>query len=140
MFERCLYFNTVALARDVDRIWNEAYSELSLIPSHAYLLRLVLARPGLSPSEIGRELNLEKSTVTRFVDRMVDAGYLARATGSGGRGSGQQIFATDRAKEISERLEAIGEELYARMTALVGEEELKQYAGLARTVRSRLSG
>lgn len=139
MFERCLYFNTVALARDVDRIWSEAYSELSLAPSHAYLLRLVLAEPGLSPSEIGRELNLEKSTVTRFVDRMVDAGYLARSTGSAGHGAGQQIFATDRAKKISGRLEAIGEELYAKMATLVGEKELKQYASLARKVRSRLS-
>lgn len=138
MFERCLYFNTVALARDVDRIWKEAYSELSLTPSHAYLLRLVLARPGLSPSEIGRELNLEKSTVTRFVDRMVSAGYLVRSAGRTEYGTGQQIFATDRARGISERLEAIGEELYARMTELIGEKELKQYAGLARKVRSRI--
>ena len=138
MFERCLYFNTVALARDVDRIWNEAYSELSLIPSHAYLLRLVLAKPGLSQSEIGRELNLEKSTVTRFVDRMVNVGYLIRSPGSTEHRTGQQIFATDRAKEISGRLEEIGEELYARMTALIGEEELRQYAGLARKVRARI--
>lgn len=138
MFERCLYFNTVALARDVDRIWNEAYSELSLIPSHAYLLRLVLAKPGLSQSEIGRELNLEKSTVTRFVDRMVNVGYLIRSPGSTEHGTGQQIFATDRAREISGRLEAIGEELYARMTALIGEEELRQYADLARKVRARI--
>lgn len=138
MFERCLYFNTVALARDVDRIWNEAYSELSLIPSHAYLLRLVLAKPGLSPSEIGRELNLEKSTVTRFVDRMVSVGYLVRSTGNTEHGSGQQIFATESAKEISGRLETIGEELYARMAKLIGEEELRQYADLARKARARI--
>ncbi|MDX1757172.1 MAG: MarR family transcriptional regulator [Marinobacter sp.] len=138
MFERCLYFNTVALARDVDRIWNEAYSELSLAPSHAYLLRLILAKPGLSPSEIGRELNLEKSTVTRFVDRMVEAGYLVRSAAGKGLGTGQRIFATDRAKAISGRLDAIGEALYRRMTALVGEEDLKQYASLARQVRSRI--
>lgn len=138
MFERCLYFNTVALARDVDRIWAEAYGELSLIPSHAYLLRLVLAKPGLSPSAIGRELNLEKSTVTRFVDRMVDAGYLMRSNGNAEHGPGQQIFPTDRARAIQGRLEEIGEELYARMTALIGEEDLRQYAELARRVRERI--
>ncbi len=138
MFERCLYFNTVALARDVDRLWKEAYGELSLAPSHAYLLRLVLAKPGLSPSEIGRELNLEKSTVTRFVDRLVDAGYLLRSTGDTEYQTGQQIVATNRAREISGRLEAIGEELYRRMTTLIGEDELRQYADLARKVRSRI--
>jgi len=138
MFERCLYFNTVALARDVDRIWTEAYRKISLVPSHAYLLRLVLAKPGLSPTGIGRELNLEKSTVTRFVDRMVDAGYLVRSNSSDGPGAGQQIFATDRARAISGQLEAIGEDLYRRMTTLIGQDELKQYAGLARRVRSRL--
>lgn len=138
MFERCLYFNTVALARDVDRIWKEAYSELSLAPSHAYLLRLALARPGLAPSEIGRELNLQKSTVTRFVDRMVNDGYLTRSAGRNARGVGQQIFPTEKARAISERLEQIGEELYTRMAALAGKGDLRQYAELARKIRSQL--
>ena len=68
MVERCLYFNINTLTRVVNRIWDDAFAELGLSPSHAYLLRLVLSQPGLTPKQINLELKLEKSTVTRFID------------------------------------------------------------------------
>ena len=68
MVERCLYFNINTLTRVVNRIWDDAFAELGLSPSHAYLLRLVLSQPGLTPKQISLELKLEKSTVTRFID------------------------------------------------------------------------
>jgi len=66
MFENCLYFNSNALARTVSRIWTEAYRPFDLSPPHAFLLRLVLARPGLMPRELANELSLSRSTVTRI--------------------------------------------------------------------------
>ena len=66
MFEECLYFNTNSLARTVSRIWAEAYRKFDLSPPHAFLLRAVLAKPGLLPRELAEELNLSRSTVTRF--------------------------------------------------------------------------
>ena len=76
MFERCLYFNVNALARAVNRIWEEAFREFDLSPSHAYLLRLLLSSPGMSPKQISRELKLEKSTITRFLDSLQQKGLL----------------------------------------------------------------
>ncbi|MCF6193385.1 MAG: MarR family transcriptional regulator, partial [Kangiellaceae bacterium] len=75
MFDRCLYFNTNHLARTVGKIWQEAFEEVGLAPAHAYLLRLVLEQPGIAQSKISAELHLEKSTITRFIDKMVDQGY-----------------------------------------------------------------
>ena len=60
MFERCLYFNLNALTRRVNKIWGQAFQALGLSPSHAYLLRVVLATPGMTQQEIAAELGLEK--------------------------------------------------------------------------------
>ncbi len=53
MFEQCLYFNLNALTRRINRMWNDAFASMELSPAHAYLLRLVLDEPGLSPKQIG---------------------------------------------------------------------------------------
>ena len=97
MFERCLYFNSNHLARTVEKIWKQAYAELGLAPSHAYMLRLVLERPGLAQRDIASELNLEKSTITRFIDKMETEGYVQRASANNKE---LAIFPTNKAKKI----------------------------------------
>ena len=44
MFDHCLYFNTTALARVVEREWAAAFKPFGLTPPQGFLLRLVLAR------------------------------------------------------------------------------------------------
>ena len=70
MFEKCLYFNSNALARSVTRIWTEAYKQFDLSPPHAFLVRVVLSTPGILPREIAEKLSLSRSTVTRFLDSL----------------------------------------------------------------------
>ena len=78
MFEECLYFNTNALARSVTKIWTAAYKEYDLSPPHAFLLRVVLAEPGLLPRELAERLKLSRSTITRFLDGLEKRGLLIR--------------------------------------------------------------
>lgn len=125
MFERCLYFNTNTLARKVNRMWKDAYNEVGLSPSHAYLLRLVLAKPGLSQQTIANELNLEKSTITRFIDKMEAQGFIVRTVSSTRSTREQSIFPTEKAKQLHNRLEQIGDTLYAEVLNIMGETELK---------------
>ena len=126
MFERCLYFNTNGLVRKINRIWKEAFAEVGLSPSHAYLLRLAIASPGLSQRAIAEELHLEKSTVTRFIDKMEAAGYLTREILAKRNTREQNIYPTEKAILLSERLEAIGDRLYADMVEAIGENQLKK--------------
>ena len=67
MFERCIYFNSNAFVRRLNRIWDNAYKPTGLSAPHAYLLRLVCHEPGITQKEAGEHLKLEKSTITRFV-------------------------------------------------------------------------
>lgn len=136
MFERCLYFNVNALARAVNRIWDEAFAALDLSPAHAYLLRLVLQEPGLGQKAIAEELRLEKSTVTRFVDALQARGLVARAPGEDGRS--QRILPTAKAKKLRQRLEQTGDELYRRMGEGLGREGLKALVTELRAAAGKL--
>jgi len=120
MFDRCLYFNLNALTRRVNKIWEQAFSELQLSPAHAYLLRLVIAQPGISQQTIASELKLEKSTVTRFIESLNSKGYITRIKS----GREQLIHPSDKSKNIAIQLEQQGQYLYEHMMNDLGKESL----------------
>lgn len=124
MFEKCLYFNSQALARTVNRIWGKAYAKYDLSPPHAFLLRLVLNKPRLRPKEISKELGIDKSTVTRFIDSLVKRGFLIRRQASSD-GREQRIHPTKKAQEIHEELDATGRKLTDSAREVIGEKMLE---------------
>jgi DNA-binding MarR family transcriptional regulator len=125
MFEECLYFNSNALARTVTRIWTEAYKSFDLSPPHAFMLRVVLAKPGLMPRELAVELSLSRSTITRFLDNLEKRGFLIRKmTAQDGREV--QIFPTKSALAIHEELDQTGKMLSKLMHELIGQQELSE--------------
>lgn len=139
MFERCLYFNVNALARQVNAIWDEAFAEFDLSPAHAYLLRLVLAQPGIAQRDIALELKLEKSTVTRFVDALQKKGLVTRKKTTTGDPREQNIFPTAKASKIAGQLNTKGEELYKKMLATLGNDDMKRIVELMRNTAQRLN-
>lgn len=138
MFERCLYFNINALTRSVNSIWNDAFSEFGLSPAHAYLLRLVLSDPGLTPKQISMELKLEKSTVTRFLDVLEMKSLIARRKGINEDAREQSIYPTKEAKKISSQLEDKGNELYQEMINKIGKSKLTSFVGQLRDTRKKI--
>lgn len=123
MFEECLYFNSNALARTVTRIWTDAYKPFELSPPHAFMLRVVLAKPGLMPRELAAELSLSRSTVSRFLDSLEKRGFLVRKmTTQDGREL--QIYPTESSQKIHVSLDRTGKELSKRMAGLIGKTEL----------------
>ncbi|WP_321369081.1 MarR family transcriptional regulator [uncultured Desulfuromusa sp.] len=139
MFEECLYFNSNALARAVTRIWTEAYKPFGLSPPHAFLLRVVLARPGLMPRELALELALSRSTVTRFLDSLEKRGFIAREmTAVDGREV--HVFPTETAKGLHCELDATGKKLSQRMADIIGWEDLSLTVSNLRQMREFIEG
>ncbi len=121
MFERCLYFNSNAMVRQLNQVWDSAYQEAGLSAPHAYLLRLICHHPDISQKQVASELSLEKSTVTRFVAVLVDKGLLKRKQGTDGREIILQ--ATTRGKKLGVQLDDIGNNLYKRMRNQLGADQ-----------------
>ena len=137
MFEECLYFNSNALARTVSRVWTEAYKPFDLSPPHAFMLRVVLAKPGLMPRELAKELSLSRSTVTRFLDSLEKRGFLVRKmTTQDGREV--QIYPTKAATEIHEKLDQTGRNLSRLMGKIIGQDDLSQTVSNLRKLQNIL--
>lgn len=124
MFERCLYFNTNHLFRLTEKKFANAYSELNLAPAHAYLLRLVLQKPGIIQRDIALVLHLEKSTVTRFIKKMSEEGYLTKDYLSAQNLKSPGIYPTPKTQKIANRLNEIGDQLYASLQDSIDVNEL----------------
>jgi DNA-binding MarR family transcriptional regulator len=138
MFERCLYFNINALTRAVNRIWDSAFAEFDLSPSHAYLLRLVLSQPGLTPKQISLELKLEKSTVTRFIDVLGKKGFVQRKQSISGDAREQGIYPTNKSIKIADKLENKGNEVYQKMVSSIGKNSLTSLVQQLRNTEQRI--
>ena len=78
MFEHCLYFNTAALARMLEKAWAEAFRPFDLAPPQAFMLRAVLDHPGRSPSELAQIMVIAKPTATRCLDGLCAKGLVER--------------------------------------------------------------
>lgn len=136
MFDRCLYFNINALTRLVNKQWNEAFETLGLSPAHGYLLRVVLAEPGISQKHLAAELRLEKSTVTRFIDVLEKKDLVLRNKTATADGRELNIYPTAAAEAMHVSLEGLGEKLYQSMVTKIGKEPLEQ---LVQELRSNAS-
>jgi len=137
MFEQCLYFNTNALARTVTRIWTEAYRPFELSPPQAFLLRTVLAKPGLLPRELAQELSVSRSTVTRFLDSLEKRDFVKR-TPTGKDGREVQIYPTSSAQVIHQELDQIGAKLTKQMGKILGQEDVSQTVAKLREMQKTL--
>lgn len=138
MFEDCLYFNSNALARTVSKIWIRAYKRFDLSPPHAFLLRLVLGEPGIQPRELADALQLNRSTVTRFLDSLEKKGFVTRQFGERD-GREVSVYPTQKAEKIHQQLYQTRDELRQKMKNLMGEQELAKEIEKLRTMREKLT-
>jgi MarR family transcriptional regulator, organic hydroperoxide resistance regulator len=118
-YGKCLYFTSNALARKIDKLAQESWSKVGLSPSHAYLLMLVLERPGIQPGDIAEHLQLQPSTITRLIEKLEEKKLLVRTA----EGKITNVYPTPKAKELVPKLNECMNEFCSRCSALMGKEE-----------------
>jgi DNA-binding MarR family transcriptional regulator len=137
VFDHCLYFNTTALARLLEREWSAAFAEMGLTPPQAFLLRLVLERPGLSQRELAEAMTIARPTATRLLDGLEQRKLIKRRTGTDD-GREQRISPTADAEAIRTALNAASGQVTRRLRALLSPEVFEQTVGHLRDVRAAL--
>lgn len=137
MFDHCLYFNTTALARLVEREWTKALKPLGLTPSQAFMLRVVLEKPSLLQNELAKELTISRPTATRTLDGLQKLGLVERRT-TEADGREYAIYPTASAREIKERLNAESAAVTRRLKKVLGDTQFKEAVEKLRNIRSSL--
>ncbi len=138
MFDRCLYFNTNHLSRVMTKKCNQAFEPFGLSAAHAYLIRLVLNQPGMLQKEIAEELHLEKSTITRFISKMQQQGYLVRQASQSGDLKQQAIYPTQKAKSIQQQLEQTGLLVFQQLQETIEVQELIKFVEDMRKITQKI--
>ena len=114
----CLYFTANSLSRVITRMAEEEFRKTGLSPSHAFLMMLAMDTPGIGQKELGEQLNLAPSTVTRFVDALVNKGYLTRET----EGKTASVFPTGEGEALREAIDDAWRKLHDRYADVLGRE------------------
>ena len=76
MMEACLALRVRRLSRVVTRLFDAAVRPLGLTPSQLTLLVVLERRGPSAPSAVARALDLEKSTLSRNLRRVISAGWV----------------------------------------------------------------
>ena len=137
VFDHCLYFNTTALARRLEREWATAFEPFDLSPPQGFLLRAILATPGAPQRELAALLAIARPTATRALDQLSDKGYVERRT-SAGDGREVMIFPTHKASAIQARLNDASARVTQRLKRFLGEDVFEETVDKVRDVRSAL--
>ncbi|WP_061171704.1 MarR family winged helix-turn-helix transcriptional regulator [Caballeronia hypogeia] len=137
MFDRCLYFNTTALARTLEREWSKAFKPFGLTPSQAFMLRAIVERPGQLQGALAEELAISRPTATRTLDGLQRLGLVERwSTGRDGRESA--IHPTDSAHALIRRIGAASAEITRRMKRKLGNARFEDTVSSVRHIRTTL--
>ena len=137
MFDHCLYFNTTSLARVVEREWTQAFKPFGVTPSQGFMLRLVLAKPGLSQFEIAEELTISRPTATRLLDGLQALSLIERRA-SEHDGRHWSVFHTRKALAKEDAQTAARGSVTRRIQQQVGHANFQDTVGKVRAVCSAL--
>lgn len=77
-FEDCLYFSANLLARRLNTIADEAFEGMDITATQGFTLIAIGELDKHTPSEIAAELEMNPSTITRFLDKLEKIGYVKR--------------------------------------------------------------
>jgi len=118
-YRQCLYFTSNALARKIEKLAQGIWAKVDLSPSHAYLLMLAIEEPGIQPSSLAENLQLQPSTITRLIEKLEEKKLLVRTT----EGKMTNVYPTPKGKELAPRLRDCVNEFQNSYSTLLGKEE-----------------
>ena len=137
MFDHCLYFNTSALARLLEREWVHAFKPFGLTPPQAFMLRVVLEKPLLLQSELANELTISRPTATRTLDGLQKLKLVERrSTDSDGRQ--YAIYPTAKAEAIKDQINLASADVTKRLKKSLGAAHFDEVVAYVRGVRAAL--
>ncbi len=132
----CLSVRVRLLSRTITAIYDDALRPLGLTAGQLNVLVVIAKRGPISPGEIARRLNMEKSTVSRNLARMRDNGWIAVPAGESGHK--QRLTLNRRGKALLERSLPAWQEAQTQSRAVLGQRGADSIRSIGNTIWSRI--
>jgi DNA-binding MarR family transcriptional regulator len=91
-YNQCLYHTSVAMGRSLTRLADEQFKPLELTPTMGFILMTAKTAPGVIIRDLAIVHQLDMSTISRTIDKMVARGLVTRQ----GQGREMRIFNTQK--------------------------------------------
>ena len=132
----CLAVRIRLLNRTVTNIFDAALRPLGVKVSQLNVLMVVAKRGPSSPGDVARRLNMEKSTLSRNVERMRTRGWLKVSQGDSGRK--QVLELGPLGCKLIEKSLPFWKKAQAQTEAMLGQQGARSIHGAANTVWAQL--
>ena len=124
----CIATRVRQLSRIVTRVYDDAMRPLGITGSQFTLLTQLAARDGITAVEIGYELDIEKSTLSRNLKRMLTLGLIIMDPPAGRRGRGLHL--TPKGSDVIQQAYPVWLAAQQRAVAVMGPECRQTLDGL----------
>ncbi len=132
----CLAVRVRLLNRTITGIYDEALRSLGMTVGQLNILVAVAKLGPVSPGDVARRLNMEKSTLSRNVDRMRGHGWVVVLPGESGRS--QTLGISPRGRKLLEKAVPLWKEAQARAKAVLGQRGARSIHRVADAVWAQL--
>jgi DNA-binding MarR family transcriptional regulator len=116
----CLATRVRQLSRIITRVYDDAMRPLGITASQYTLLAQLAARDSITAVEIGHELDIEKSTLSRNLKRLLVLGHIIMDPPAGRRGRGLHL--TPKGQAILKDAFPIWQDAQTRAVSAMGAE------------------
>lgn len=124
----CLATRVRQLSRIVTRVYDDAMRPLGITASQYTLLTQLASRDGITAVEIGHDLDIEKSTLSRNLKRLLALGHIIMDPPAGRRGRGLHL--TPKGQAVLKEAYPIWAEAQRRAIAVMGADSRSVLDGL----------
>ena len=142
MFREDLSRNFGFVLNDVARllrtIFDRRVKSLGLTRSQWWVLQYVFRNHGATQSELAEVLEIEKATLGRLLDRLVDKGWLRREADAGDRRA-KRIYLTEEVEPAMKAMRAAAAELRREAFAGLSAEKREHLIDCLLEVKSNLT-
>ncbi len=119
----CIALRTRVLSRTITGIYNKALAPVGLTAGQMSILAVIARRGPIAPGAVASLLNIEKSTMSRTVERMRKQGWLAaRQAASGNQ---QQLSLLAKGRRLLEKAGPAWRKAQSEARALLGTQGTK---------------
>ncbi len=124
----CLATRVRQLSRIVTRVYDDAMRPLGITASQYTLLAQLAARDSITAVEIGHDLDIEKSTLSRNLKRLLALGHIIMDPPAGRRGRGLHL--TPKGQAVLKDAYPIWLAAQGRAVGIMGEDSRSVLDGL----------
>lgn len=118
--QACLATRVRQLSRIITRIYDDALRPLGITSSQFTLLTQLAHQDGITAVEIGSELDIEKSTLSRNLKRLLALGHLTMDPPAGRRGRGLHL--TQKGQDVIFKAYPVWRDAQSRSVSIMGPE------------------